>query len=175
MSKETKELEKLDKQFNEVLDQRTKGLFKVEFDSAESINSLRKILKNKIPWTGGEALSLVSLTDKVTNQEIVMETVEVDEEGKSEPTKVNIFSLELDALHVQNLSYFLNKYVSEGATSAKSFIKAIVPVINASNKLQELDAQLREIQGEKDKVNVEGVNEKAPDAKEIQATVEETK
>lgn len=156
MGKVESKIEELNKKFTEVLDVRTKGMFKVEFDSAESVNHLRKILKNKIPWTGGEALSLVSLTDKVTNQEIVLDTVEVDEEGKTEPTKVDIYSVELDALHVQNLNYFLNKHGDEGAVSAKAFIKAVVPVINASNKLNELDNELREIQGQIDQVNVEG-------------------
>jgi hypothetical protein len=156
MKKVEKRIKELDKEFSEILDVRTKGLFKLEFDSADSVNHLRKILKNKIPWAGGEALSLVSLTDKVSNQDITKNTVEVDEEGKTESTKVDIYSIELDALHVQNLNYFLNKYGTEGANSAKSFIKCIVPVINASNKLNELDTQLREIQGRIDKLNVEG-------------------
>jgi hypothetical protein len=160
MDKTKEKIEELDKEFNEVLDKRTKGLFQIDFDSTESIHFLRKILKNKIPFTGGEALSLVSLTDKVTNQEIIFNTIILDDKvNETKSIEVPIFSIELDALHVQNLSYFLNKYTSVGAINAKPYIKAIVPVINASNKLQALDAQLREIQGKKDKINVEGLEE----------------
>lgn len=150
-------LKDLEEYFEEVIKARTSGEWKIEFKNEKYYKHLLSILKNKVSWTGNEAINVVTGTESLKNA--------VNDESLHSYAEDGSLSIYLKAHEIESIVNMSYRYSSKGAHEAKDFLNAILPFTAIISKMRTMDQELQKIQAEIDV-------RKAEESEEIMITEE---
>lgn len=139
--------DELKKVFDEIFEKRTKGIFELVFNNQTDVKKLLNILSDKTPWTGNEAISLVTVYENIKNKSSKIESKILNEGKEDEKT---VYPLLLEAHSIESCNYFLSKYSSHGYHSAREYLDVMIPVLRVISEFQKLETKLQAISAKKE-------------------------
>lgn len=139
---ENKTEEELKTLFDETFEQRTKGIYDLQFGDPSDVKKLLNILGDKAQWKGNEAISLVTVYNKIKEKIHKLEEKTITDVNGEEK---KVFVLPLEAHAIESCNYFLGKHSSNGYHSAKDYLDVVIPVLRVVSEFQKMEGKLQRL------------------------------